>query len=109
MNQDEVHRLAEFLGMTVDEFLSRHVRQVAGRYSLKERPNGDCTLLRRNGEITYCTAYDHRPTQCRTFPFWDGILRSRRNWEKTAQKCPGINRGPRHGFVAIEELRVRRS
>jgi Fe-S-cluster containining protein len=105
----EAKRIAACLGIEPDAFKKQHVRRVGLRYSLKELPNGDCTLLKRDGDRAYCTAYEQRPAQCRTFPFWNDVLRSRRSWDEAARKCPGMNQGEHHNFVAIEQIRVCRS
>ena len=49
---------------------------------------------------TRCTVYEARPTQCRTFPFWNSNLKSRSAWERMRCFCPGIDKG------AVQPLRV---
>lgn len=108
LTRQDIERIAAALGMQVEAFARKHVRRVGLRFSLKELPNGDCTLLKRDGERTCCTAYQHRPVQCRTFPFWNEHLKSQRSWAEAAEKCPGINQGQQHSFVAIEQLRIQK-
>ncbi len=57
------------------------------------------------GRQTACAIYPVRPQKCRTWPFWDGNLRSPDDWNQTAKGCPGINRGKQYDFVTIETLR----
>ena len=64
--------------------------------SLKEKSNFDCIFW-----DSYCTVYNARPLQCRTFPFWYSTLAGRDNWEATAQRCPGMNCGELHDENAI--------
>ena len=78
------------------------------RYSLTEKPNGDCTFLKRENGKALCSIYPVRPVQCRTWPFWSSNLRSREAWESAANNCPGMNNGRGHDFVQIETLRGQR-
>jgi Fe-S-cluster containining protein len=106
----EIDRLAEHLKLSRQETIELHCRRLGARYSLNEhrdrRGNYDCCFLEeRNvkepgpggGHVTVtrrvCTIYPVRPLQCRTWPFWDGNLASRKNWEHAAERCPGMGRG----------------
>jgi Fe-S-cluster containining protein len=109
VTQEDIARLARHYGIDEETFIRRHVRRVGTRYSLTERADGDCTLLTWDGDKAVCTAYDQRPLQCRTFPFWPENLRTRRVWDSLADKCPGINEGEHHSFVAIEAIRTRKA
>jgi Fe-S-cluster containining protein len=85
----EVAELASALGRGAEEFADEYCRKVGGRFSLRERPDGDCVLLGPEG----CLVYEQRPTQCRTFPFWPENLRRPADWQRLAGECPGIDRG----------------
>ena len=43
-----------------------------------------------------CAVYAHRPSQCRTWPFWPYPLASRQAWERVKRMTPGpgMDRGP---------------
>ena len=124
----EIARLAAHLKITPAETVKRYCRKIGGRISLNERltPSGnyDCVfLVERPGEPCAsgtelqpgqavplkrrgCSIYPVRPLQCRTWPFWDGLLASRENWDRAAKGCHGMNAGHRHfGRERIEELR----
>jgi Fe-S-cluster containining protein len=64
--------------------------------ALKEKPDFDC-ILWDNG----CSAYDARPVQCTTYPFWDLFLADRDLWDAEALECPGINQGDLYSFDEI--------
>ena len=49
--------------------------------------------------------YPVRPGQCRTWPFWSENLASPNAWNKTAQKCPGINRGKLYSYEQIQKIK----
>lgn len=94
----EVEALAAAKGMTVESFRERFLREVGDRSTINERPNGDCEML--NGKT--CSAYEQRPDQCRTFPFWPEYVDSRDAWMEAARKCPGMNHGKLYACEEIE-------
>ena len=98
VNRREVRALAEFLKVSVDDFGARYLRKVGGRYSLIEKSGGDCVFFDKG-----CTVYPVRPRQCRTYPFWSEVLKSRRSWEEEAEECPGIGKGK---FYALSDIAV---
>lgn len=105
----EIDRLAAHLRMPREDVLETYCRRIGDRYSLKERrsPQGlyDCIFLEertmpaKRGQIAHtkrvCSIYEVRPLQCRTWPFWDGLLASKERWDAAGQRCHGINRGSR--------------
>jgi Fe-S-cluster containining protein len=103
VEQKEIAALAEHLGMAVDEFEGRYVRQVGPDKSLIEYPDGDCIFLDRQSRK--CSVYAARPTQCRTWPFWDSNLATRKDWKWVCEVCPGSGRGQLYSF---EEIEIRR-
>ncbi len=103
VNKQEIAALSDHLGMEVDEFERQYVRRIGIRKSLKEYPNGDCVFL--DGESRGCRVYDHRPRQCRTWPFWNSNLRTPEAWEQTCEVCPGSGTGRLYQLEVIEEQR----
>jgi hypothetical protein len=103
VNKEEIEALAALLQLDVAEFERRYVRQVGVRKSLIEFPNGDCIFF--HGESRTCQVYEARPRQCRTWPFWNSNLASPEAWQRTAQQCPGCNRGKLLTLEKIEEQR----
>ena len=98
VEREEIEELAKFLGLSPAKFGERYLRKVGRRYSLLEKPGGDCVFF-DNG----CTVYPARPVQCRTFPFWRGNLKSERAWDEIAGECPGIGKGK---FYAAEDIEI---
>ena len=84
------------------------MRRVGFRYSLTEKPGGDCIFLRREKGAADCVIHPVRPLQCRKWPFWNEVLRSPETWNQAHQKCPGINRGRRYDYAQVEAIRTRR-
>ncbi len=84
----DLERLAAHHGITEEEFTQKYARYVDGGYALLEdSQNYDCVFLKDN----QCTAYEARPTQCRTFPWWIHHLREPQDWENAKSRCEGIN------------------
>ena len=98
---DDVVRMAAARGMTVEAFTTRFVRKVGDRLSLKERHGGDCVML----EDGKCTVYAAKPTQCSTFPFWEGVLENPATWAETAARCPGMDTGDVYDVADIDVLK----
>jgi Fe-S-cluster containining protein len=103
-----MHRIANFLQISFDEFTRTYVRKVQGRYSLTEKYNYDCTFLTRDKRgRAGCMIYPVRPMQCRTWPFWDQNLKSGKAWKSASERCPGMcdAEAPHYGLEHIEKCR----
>lgn len=89
--------------MSKRAFRSAYTRRVKGFTSLKEKENYDCIFYDKSRG---CTVYEVRPKQCRTWPFWRGVVHSRERWEQETLHCPGMNHGKLHPpeFVALTIL-----
>lgn len=99
----DLERLCVWAKIPSDEFIEKFCRWVPtpeGKeyLSLREKPNFDCVFW-SNG----CLAYEARPVQCSTYPFWPRILANREAWDETANECPGINIGELRSFDEIAE------
>jgi uncharacterized protein len=67
--------------------------------SLAEKPNMDCVFWIDGA----CSIYEHRPLQCRSFPFWAPFLGSRQDWDALESMCPGVNVGEIHSAEEIDD------
>lgn len=92
----DVQKMASRLQMPVEGFVTRIVRSVGGRLSLREEGDGSCSLLQGSNA---CTVYEERPAQCRSFPFWPQLMEEGRALELAAGYCQGIQRYPDPGLV----------
>jgi Fe-S-cluster containining protein len=93
----EPEALAACLGEEPAAFARARLRRVPGGVSLREQPDGSCVLFASGG----CRAYEARPRQCRTYPFWPRVLATPEAWEREGRSCPGIGRGDLHAAAAI--------
>lgn len=82
VEEDEIDRIAEFLGMEVDDFIQQYTRLRMNRngLSLIEKDNDECIML-ENGQ---CRIQAVKPYQCKGFPNrWNFP-----GWEKVCQAKP---------------------
>ena len=107
VDQDEIDGMAAAMEMTPGQFERQFVRRVGRQLSLKEYPDGDCILL--DPENRTCMVYQARPTQCRTWPFWDSNLENKGAWKETCDACPGAGSGPLYTLEQIEIERRKKS
>lgn len=88
--------MAAHLGISTLRFTRTYLEKVDGWFRLKET-GSDCQFLKNNR----CSAYEGRPTQCRTWPFWPENM-SPRKWQKNvAEFCPGVGKGRVHSAKEI--------
>ncbi len=90
VSPEEIERLAEFRGETVEQFAAKFVRQVNDSYSLIEKPGGDCIFWDKHAG---CTVYPARPDQCQTWPFWPENVETPEDWDHVRSVCPGSGQG----------------
>ena len=100
VNADEIAHLAEHRGESAEAFALKFVRQVGDRFSLIERPGGDCIFWDRQ---VGCTVYPARPAQCQTWPFWPENIASAEDWEHVTGICPGSGQGR---LFSVEEVKA---
>jgi len=113
LSDDEIDRFSTHLKLERLDFLKQYCRKVGGRVSLKERKNDrgqyDCVFLAEstvNGQRKRgCSVYEVRPLQCRTWPFWHGLLEDADAWNSAAVGCPGMNAGTHYAMEQIVNLR----
>ncbi len=102
----EIAALATEMDMHFDDFEHRFVRRVGVQKSLVEYPDGDCIFL--DPATRKCSVYSARPTQCRTWPFWNSTIRRRSDWKQTCEICPGSGTGRVYSLAEIEVRRMAR-
>ncbi|MEA3371666.1 MAG: YkgJ family cysteine cluster protein [Campylobacterota bacterium] len=88
VNKTEIIAIAELLNLDIKDFAVKYLFKKGYKYSIKEIKHNDsheCIFYDR--ESNGCKIYDARPTQCKTFPFWD-YYKSR--VDELKEECPGI-------------------
>lgn len=91
LTQREAEAVRIALGVSA-AWLHRHYlhRLDSGELTVALREDGRCGFLDTQGR---CRVYAARPMQCRTYPFWPEVLRSKAAWRAEAARCEGIDRG----------------
>ena len=107
VEEEEINAMAQSMELSVDQFESQFIRRVGTQKSLREYPDGDCILL--DPEKRTCMVYEGRPIQCRTWPFWDSTIETKKAWKETCQECPGAGNGKLYSFDEIEYERKKKS
>ena len=82
LDQQEVDEIAEYLGLSVEEFVERYTRLTEDRRSLTlvERADGGCIMLTVGNR---CRINPVKPTQCAgfpntwNFPGWDNLCQAK--------------------------------
>ncbi len=74
--------LCEHFKMSVGDFVAKYCRWADYYYGTKvlallEKKNYDC-ILWENG----CSAYEARPIQCSTYPFWSWMIADEKTWNE---------------------------
>jgi len=103
LTREDLLRLVEWSQLTEEQFLQVYCRRVENDdgstfLSLRDLSNNSCILWGDGG----CSAYQARPIQCRTYPFWKSVLESEASWMEESRTCPGINKGVLHSREEIE-------
>ncbi len=85
---NEIVKISEFLDTSLDKFYDLYLKKVKYKFSLKEiEYNGGfkCVFFDENKKS--CQIYPVRPSQCRSFPFWEHF---KNNFKELEDECPGI-------------------
>lgn len=89
ISRQEIEYLKNHLNISIEELASKYIEKRGYRYSIKERKlaenNYACIFF--DLEKKQCGIYEARPTQCRTFPFWEYF---KTNKEEVIKECPAI-------------------
>jgi len=82
--------MADHLGLTPGAFADTYCKsyRAGGFLLLRQKPGTqDCVFL----EDSLCVLHDLRPTQCRTYPWWPGLLDPDAWAEERDAVCEGMD------------------
>jgi Fe-S-cluster containining protein len=106
VTRPEIELIADFLKITPGRLRRQYLKRVGLRATIiEQRGTKDCAFLKEIDGQKKCTIYTVRPSQCRSWPFWPGNLRSAGAWNRAAQRCRGINHGRCYSFEEIEKIK----
>jgi uncharacterized protein len=88
VNDKEIKALSDLLNISSEAFIRSYTKRVGFRRTLLEHPRTfDCVFLKGK----QCQVYSARPKQCRTFPWWEEHLDSKKSWKEVSDRCEGID------------------
>jgi Fe-S-cluster containining protein len=88
VSKTEIEAIAKLLNLNVNEFAVKYLFKKGYKYSIKENKFEDsyeCVFYDR--ETNGCKIYEARPSQCKTFPFWDYY---KQRVAELKEECPGV-------------------
>jgi len=89
ITKQEIEKLADHLKISIEELGYKYLLKVGYKYSIKEKEiaknNFACIFF--DLEKKCCSVYEARPSQCRTFPFWEYF---KNNIKELKEECPAI-------------------
>ena len=100
LTEEDLTRLAAYLGMTDAEFERRYVYRTKNLRRLRVPRHAQCEFLEAGG----CRVHLAKPMQCRSFPYWPELIDDRKAWHKTGSWCPGIGKGELVNIEAAQGL-----
>lgn len=83
----EQQRLADYLGISVDDFRAAYTMPQGEKIMLRSREDGFCIFF---DPQRACTVHPAKPDVCRAWPFFRGNLVDATSWELAQDYCPGI-------------------
>lgn len=99
-DDEDLENMAAALSISVDDFIQKYTQMAEGHLCLIDKPHStDCIFL----EGKACRVYEGRPKQCRTFPFWQSVMRSKRCWDEEKVRCEGLDH-PEGKHFSLEEI-----
>ena len=97
---NDIKKISHKFKISIKLFKKKYCHYTNGYLHLKEiHKNGNCQFLNNK----QCSIYDVRPTQCRTWPFWNENMNTK-SWNKDVVNfCPGIGKGIIIDFKKIKK------
>ncbi|HFB83395.1 YkgJ family cysteine cluster protein [Thermosulfuriphilus ammonigenes] len=88
LSPEERRRIADFLGLGLQEFLTQYCRQQGNRVEMKV-VNGHCIFYDTKDSL--CRIHPVKPFHCKRWPLHPAILESLENYQTISSTCPGFN------------------
>ena len=87
----DLRRFSKYFNLSLKEFKKKYCQITDGFIHLteKEEQKGNCIFLKDK----MCTVYKSRPSQCRTWPFWNDNMNTKVWNQDISVNCPGIGKG----------------
>ena len=100
LSKKDLIRISKYFKISVNNFKKNYCEYSNGYLHLKEiHSNGNCQFL----DNKRCSIYNDRPTQCRTWPFWNENMNIKKWNKELLNFCPGIGKGKIISFSMIQK------
>lgn len=86
LTKADIVRIAEFIGMAPEAFVSTHCRLSGEKPILSQKEDGYCVFWDQ-----LCTIHPVKPRMCRQWPYIAPVLKEVENWRIMSSMCPGIH------------------
>ena len=102
LSEIDLKRFAKYFNISVKKFKEKYCQVTDGFIHLIEKKSlkGKCLFLNKNK----CSVYKSRPSQCRTWPFWNENMNSKIWNEDISINCPGIGKGNKIKSDSIKDF-----
>ena len=101
LSKMDLHRFSKHFKLSLNKFKKKYCQITDGFIHLaeKEELKGNCIFLKNK----MCTVYKSRPSQCRTWPFWNENMNAKTWNEDISVNCPGIGKGKKISSKLIKK------
>ena len=102
LSDNDLKRFSNYFKLSIKKFKEEYCQITDGFVHLIEKTelNGNCIFLKDKK----CSVYTCRPSQCRTWPFWNENMNVK-VWNKNISiNCPGIGKGKIIKYKIIKKL-----
>ena len=102
LSDNDLRRFSKYFKLSIKRFKDKYCQITDGFTHLIEKNEleGNCIFLNDKK----CSVYKSRPSQCRTWPFWNENMDSKVWNEDISINCPGVGKGKIITPKAIEKF-----
>ena len=102
LSDKDLIRFSKYFNLSLKKFKDKYCQITNGFIHLIEKNEleGNCIFLQNKR----CSVYKGRPSQCRTWPFWNENMNSKVWSEDISINCPGVGKGKIIKTKTIEKM-----
>ena len=91
LSDGDLNRFSKYFKLSIKNFKEKYCQMTDGFIHLIEKTElkGNCIFLKNKK----CSVYENRPSQCRTWPFWNENMSAKVWNEDISINCPGVGKG----------------
>ena len=102
LSNKDLKKFSKYFKLSTKKFKEKYCQITDGLVHLIEKSElgGNCIFLKDKK----CSVYNNRPSQCRTWPFWNENMNAKVWNEDISINCPGVGKGIIIKYETIEKL-----